>query len=138
MPCAECLRQLMESFLQVRMEKELAPLLAATEAVKKRLGVDARVPSYGTLKEWAQAQADVLVAAARGAKRGNGTLEPARVEIDLSGACGDLWPGRCNTSHCCKECISSCCTHVSYPVAEPGTAGHALRSSSAEAVSCRL
>ena len=86
MPHAECLWQLMESCLQVRMEKELAPLLAATEAVKKRLGADARVPSYGTLKEWAQARADVLVAAARGAKRGNGTLEPAQVEIDLSGA----------------------------------------------------
>ena len=86
MPHVDYLRQSMGLFLQVRMEKELAPLLAATEAVKKRLGADARVPSYGTLKEWAQAQADVLVAAARGAKRGNGALQPAQVEIDLSGA----------------------------------------------------
>ena len=111
---AECLRQLMGLFLQVRMEKELAPLLAATEAVKKRLGADARVPSYGTLKEWAQARADVLVAAARGAKRGNGTLEPAQVEIDLSGAYKDLWPGRCRRSHHCIKWVSLRCTHVSY------------------------
>ena len=74
------------------MEKELAPLLAAIENVRKRLGADAKVPSYGTLKEWAQARADMLVAAARGAKRGNGTLQPAQVEIDLSGACEGLWP----------------------------------------------
>ena len=74
------------------MEKELAPLLAAIENVRKRLGADAKVPSYGTLKEWAQAQADMLVAVARGGKRGNGTLEPAQVEIDLSGACEGLWP----------------------------------------------
>ena len=111
---AECLRQLMGLFLQVRMEKELAPLLAATEAVKKRLGADARVPSYGTLKEWAQARADVLVAAARGAKRGNGTLQPAQVEIDLSGAYEDLWPGRCRRSHHCIKWVSLRCTHVSY------------------------
>ena len=114
MPHGERLWQPMESFLQVRMEKELAPLLAATEAVKKRLGADARVPSYGTLKEWAQARADVLVAAARGAKRGNGTLQPAQVEIDLSGAYEDLWPGRCRRSHHCMEWVSLRCTHVSY------------------------
>ena len=113
------------------MEKELAPLLAATEAVKKRLGADARVPSYGTLKEWAQARADVLVAAARGAKRGNGTLEPAQVEIDLSGAYENLWPGSCKRSYYCMERISLRCGHVSYSVAQSGTAGRALHPSSA-------
>lgn len=67
------------------MEKELAPLLAAIEVVKKKLEADRKVPSYGTLKEWAQARADAMVAAARGAKRGERSLEPTQVEVDLSG-----------------------------------------------------
>ena len=67
------------------MEKELAPLMASVEEVKKKVASEKRVPSYGTLKEWAQARADMMVAAARGAKRGNGMLEPAQVEVDLSG-----------------------------------------------------
>ena len=71
--------------MQVRMEKELAPLLACVEEVKKKVASEKRVPSYGTLKEWAQARADMAVAAARGAKRGNGMLQPAQVEVDLSG-----------------------------------------------------
>ena len=71
--------------MQVRMEKELAPLLACVEEVKKKVASEKRVPSYGTLKEWAQARADMAVAAARGAKRGNGVLQPAQVEVDLSG-----------------------------------------------------
>ncbi|CAL5228299.1 g11405 [Coccomyxa viridis] len=77
--------------LQVRMEKELAPLLACVEEVKKKVASEKRVPSYGTLKEWAQARADMAVAAARGAKRGNGVLQPAQVEVDLSGQ--QLLPG---------------------------------------------
>lgn len=67
------------------MEKELAPLVASAEEVKKKVASEKRVPSYGTLKEWAQARADMVVAAARGARRGNGVLGPAQVEVDLSG-----------------------------------------------------
>lgn len=67
------------------MEKELAPLIAAVEDTKKKVASEKKVPSYGTLKEWAQARADMLVAAARGAKRGDRSLEPAQVEVDLSG-----------------------------------------------------
>ena len=67
------------------MEKELAPLLACVEEVKKKVASEKKVPSYGTLKEWAQSRADMAVAAARGANRGNGVLRPAQVEVDLSG-----------------------------------------------------
>ncbi len=67
------------------MEKELVPLMAALEDAKKKVALEKKVPSYGTLKEWAQARADMLVAAARGAKRGDRSLEPAQVEVDLSG-----------------------------------------------------
>lgn len=72
--------------LQVRMEKELAPLLAALEDARKKVASEKKVPSYGTLKEWAQARADALTIAARGARRGDGTLTPAQVEVDLSGS----------------------------------------------------
>ena len=42
-------------------------------------------PATALSREWAQARADVVVAAARRAQRGIGTLEPAQVEVDLSG-----------------------------------------------------
>ena len=67
------------------MEKELVPLVACVEEVRRKLASEKNLPSYGTLKEWAQARADVVVAAARRAQRGIGTLEPAQVEVDLSG-----------------------------------------------------
>ena len=68
------------------MEKELAPLLAALEDARKKVATEKKVPSYGTLKEWAQARADALTIASRGARRGDGTLTPAQVEVDLSGS----------------------------------------------------
>ena len=76
------------------MEKELTPLVACVEEVRQKLASEKRLPSYGTLKEWAQARADAVVAAARRANRGNGTSEPAQVEVDLSGGT----PTRCTRS----------------------------------------
>ena len=60
-------------------------MFASVEEVKKKVASERKVPGYGTLKEWAQARADMAVAAARGAKRGNGVSEPAKVEVNLSG-----------------------------------------------------
>ncbi len=90
--------------MQVRMEKELAPLLASVEEVKKKVASEKRVPSYGTLKEWAQARADMAVAAARGAKRGNGMLQPAQVEVDLSGRRSTQIHGYTYSSLLCRSC----------------------------------
>jgi hypothetical protein len=94
------------------MEKELAPLLAALEDAKKKVASEKKVPSYGTLKEWAQARADALTIAARGARRGDRMLTPAQVEVDLSGS---LFPG-CSLL---QGCMLNCPINVAFRIKQP-------------------
>ncbi|CAL8465978.1 g5514 [Coccomyxa elongata] len=80
---ARQLRLKATKLLQEKMEEQLQPLFALLEDIQGRLARGGKIPSFGSLKDWALARMD----AQRVANGTAGRLDegPASIEVDIAG-----------------------------------------------------